>query len=202
METYIETIRPVAIGEIGLDYYYEEPPRDIQREAFIYQLKLAAKYDLPVIIHSREAAMETFDIMKEYGPDKKGKFSPDLGKMARLGEEGVFMLLSDSTEAERPGHTTSETVISDQLAKTFHATEGRIIVALYASNFIRIQQVFTQAQDAYRKVAVVGKALEKVLELGIELGYLDVGEDTFIPVNDIHKYQDDEIVILRVIRVQ
>lgn len=150
---------------------------------------------LGVVFHTSEGAIVHTGEFK-FDQSAQGKFSPDLGKMARLGEEGVFMLLSDSTEAERPGYTTSETVIAEQLAKTFHATQGRIIVALYASNFIRIQQVFSKARDAHRKVAVVGKALEKVLELGVELGYLDIGEDTFIPVSDIHKYQEDEIVII------
>ncbi len=150
---------------------------------------------LGVVFHTSEGAIVHTGEFK-FDQSAQGKFSPDLGKMARLGEEGVFMLLSDSTEAERPGYTTSETVIAEQLAKTFHATQGRIIVALYASNFIRIQQVFSKARDAHRKVAVVGKALEKVLELGVELGYLDIGEDTFIPVSDIHKYGEDEIVII------
>lgn len=72
LEALIETRHPIAIGEIGLDYYYEEPSKEIQREAFIYQLNLAKQYDLPVIIHSRDAAEETFEILKEYAPPKKG----------------------------------------------------------------------------------------------------------------------------------
>ena len=72
LEGMIETLKPVAIGEIGLDYYYEEPSREIQREAFLYQLKLAERFDLPVIIHSREASEETFEILKEHGPSKRG----------------------------------------------------------------------------------------------------------------------------------
>ena len=150
---------------------------------------------LGVVFHTSEGAIVHTGEFK-FDQSAQGKFRPDLAKMAKLGEEGVFILLSDSTEAERPGHTTSEAVIGEQLAKTFHSTEGRIIVALYASNFIRLQQVFTQAELAYRKVAVVGKALEKVVELGRELGYLELAEDTFIPVSDIHKYQDDEIIII------
>jgi ribonuclease J len=150
---------------------------------------------LGVVFHTSEGAIVHTGEFK-FDQSAQGKFRPDLAKMAQLGEEGVFILLSDSTEAERPGHTTSESVIAEQLAKTFHSTEGRIIVALYASNFIRLQQVFTHAEQSYRKVAVVGKALEKVVELGKELGYLEIGEDTFIPVSDIHKYQDDEIIII------
>jgi len=72
LEELIKTRHPIAIGEIGLDYYYDEPSKEIQREAFIYQLNLAKRYDLPVIIHSRDAQEETFEILKEYGPPKKG----------------------------------------------------------------------------------------------------------------------------------
>ena len=71
-EKLIEEVNPVAIGEIGLDYHYEEPSREIQREAFIYQMNLAVKYELPVIIHSREASEECFEIIKEINPIKKG----------------------------------------------------------------------------------------------------------------------------------
>ncbi len=150
---------------------------------------------LGVVFHTSEGAIVHTGEFK-FDQSAKGKFKPDLAKMAQLGEDGVFILLSESTEAERPGYTTSETVIEDRLAKTFHGAPGRIIVAVYASNFIRIQQVFTQAQESFRKVAVVGKPLEKVVDLGVTLGYLEVDENTLIPVSDIHKYQDDEIIII------
>lgn len=72
LEKFIEDNNPVAIGEIGLDYHYDEPPRELQRDIFIYQLELAKKYDLPVIIHSRDASEETMDIIKAHMPPKKG----------------------------------------------------------------------------------------------------------------------------------
>lgn len=150
---------------------------------------------LGVVFHTSEGAIVHTGEFK-FDQSAQGKFRPDLAKMAQLGEEGVFILLSESTEAERPGHTTSETVIAERLAKTFHASQGRILVAVYASNFIRIQQVFTQAQASHRKVAIVGKSLEKVVNIGMSLGYLKIAEDALIPVGDIHKYQDDEIVVI------
>ena len=150
---------------------------------------------LGVVFHTSEGAIVHTGEFK-FDQSAQGKFRPDLAKMAQLGEEGVFILLSESTEAERPGYTTSENVIAERLAKTFHSAQGRIIVALYAANFIRIQQVLTQAHESYRKVAVVGKPLEKVVELGISLGYLEVADDTIIPVSDIHKYEDDEIIVI------
>ena len=116
--------------------------------------------------------------------------------MAALGEEGVFILMSDSSEAERPGYTTSESVIEKSLSKTFHGAEGRILVALYASNFIRIQQVFDKAFETGKKVAVVGKSLESYFEVGMKLGYLTIEDDIVIPVKEIEKYDDSEVVII------
>ena len=150
---------------------------------------------LGIVFHTSEGAIVHTGEFK-FDQSATGKFKPDLAKMAMLGEEGVFMLLSESIEAERPGYTTSEAVVAEELQKTFHSAPGRIIVALYASNFIRIQQVFRQAASSYRKVAVVGKSLEKIVDIGVNLGYLEVDEDIIVPVNEIHKYQDDEIIVM------
>ncbi|MER2111421.1 MAG: ribonuclease J [Solibacillus isronensis] len=150
---------------------------------------------LGIVFHTSEGAIVHTGEFK-FDQSATGKFKPDLAKMAMLGEEGVFMLLSESMEAERPGYTTSEAVIAEELQKTFHSAPGRIIVALYASNFIRIQQVFRQAAASYRKVAVVGKSLEKMVDIGVNLGYLEIDESTLVQVNEIHKYHDDEIIIM------
>ena len=72
LEELIVTERPISIGEIGLDYHYDEPPRDYQKEIFIYQLELAKKFNLPIIVHSRDAAEDTYEIIKAHNPDKKG----------------------------------------------------------------------------------------------------------------------------------
>ncbi|KOS62713.1 ribonuclease J [Lysinibacillus agricola] len=150
---------------------------------------------LGVVFHTSEGAIVHTGEFK-FDQSATGKFKPDLAKMAQLGEEGVFILLSESSEAERPGYTTSEIVIEEQLSKTFHSASGRILVAVYASNFIRIQQVFTQAQKSFRKVVIVGKPLEKAVDLGVQLGHLTVEEDTIIPISEMQKYQDDEIIII------
>ncbi|MFY3793341.1 ribonuclease J [Ureibacillus sp. MALMAid1270] len=150
---------------------------------------------LAIVFHTSEGAIVYTGEFK-FDQSAKGKYKPDIAKMAQLGEEGVFLLLSESTEAERPGYTTSETVIEDKLAKLFYSAPARILVAVYASNFIRIQQVFTHAQQANRKVALIGKSLEKVINIGVNLGYLTIDEETLIPVQDIHKYNDDELIII------
>lgn len=150
---------------------------------------------LGIVFHTSEGAIVHTGEFK-FDQSAKGKYRPDIAKMAQIGEEGVFILLSESTEAERPGHTTSERVIDEHLSQTFFEAPGRIIVAVYASNFIRIQQVFKNAAESNRRVALVGKSLEKVVHLGVSLGYLDLDEESIIPVQDIHKYDDHEIIVL------
>lgn len=150
---------------------------------------------LGIVFHTSEGAIVHTGEFK-FDQSAKGKYRPDIGKMANLGEQGVFILMSDSSEAERPGYTTSESVIETHLSKTFHEAEGRILVALYASNFIRIQQVFDKAFESGKKVAVVGKSLESYFEVGVNLGYLTIEDDVVIPVEDIEKYDDDNVVII------
>ncbi|WOV86068.1 ribonuclease J [Sporosarcina oncorhynchi] len=148
-----------------------------------------------IVFHTSEGAIVHTGEFK-FDQSAKGKYRPDIAKMAALGEEGVFILMSDSNEAERPGYTTSEIVIEEQLSKTFHAAEGRLLVALYASNFIRIQQVFDRALETGKKVAVVGKSLESYFEVGMRLGYLQIDEEMVISVKDIGKYRDEQVVII------
>jgi len=150
---------------------------------------------LGIVFHTSEGAIVHTGEFK-FDQSAKGKYRPDLSRMANLGEDGVFILMSDSNEAERPGYTTSESVIEEQLSSTFHAAEGRLLVALYASNFIRIQQVFDKAAETGKKVAVVGKSLESYFEVGMRLGYLQVDEEMVIPIKEIGKYEDKDIVII------
>ncbi|WP_203332666.1 ribonuclease J [Planococcus beigongshangi] len=148
-----------------------------------------------IVFHTSEGAIVHTGEFK-FDQSAKGSYRPDIAKMAKLGEDGVLMLLSDSTEAERPGYTTSERVVVDHLHSEFRKAEGRILVSLYSSNFIRIQQVFDIARATGKKVAVVGKSLESSYEVGVRLGYLDPGEETVISLKELNEYRDEEIVII------
>ena len=150
---------------------------------------------LGIVFHTSEGAIVHTGEFK-FDQSAKGKYRPDIAKIAGLGEDGVFILLSDSTEAERPGYTTSEAVIENQLSETFHAAKGRILVALYASNFIRIQQVIDKAIETGKKVAIAGKSLENIFEIGLDLGYFTVEEETIISIKEISKYNDENIVVI------
>ncbi len=123
-------------------------------------------------------------------------YKPEIGKMASIGDQGVLCLLSDSTEAEKPGYTTSEMMVEREMSNAFYYTHGRIIAACFASDINRIQHIFNAAKENGRKVAVVGKSLERIYHIALDLGYLEVDEELIIPVNEIKNYQDREIVVL------
>ncbi len=123
-------------------------------------------------------------------------YKPEIGKMASIGEKGVLCLLSDSTEAERPGHTPSESTVIAELSNVFYNAEGRIIAACFASDLNRIQHLFNSAYANGRKVAVVGNSLKRVYDIALQLGYLQVEEDLIISVNDLKDYDNSQVVIL------
>ncbi|RHW36384.1 ribonuclease J [Neobacillus notoginsengisoli] len=123
-------------------------------------------------------------------------YRPEIGKMAAIGEQGVLCLLSDSTEAEKPGYTVSEAIVAREMCDTFYSAPGRIIAACFASDINRVQHVFDAARETGRKVAVVGKSLERIYHIAVELGYLEIGEDLIVPAGEIGRLPDKEIVVL------
>ncbi len=121
----------------------------------------------------------------------------DLPRFAEYGKKGVLALLSDSTNAERPGYTMSESSVGDSFELLFRkASKKRIIVATFASNIHRVQQIIDVAQARKRKVAVVGRSLENLVKVGSELGYLNVPENILISIDEIKNYADDKLVII------
>lgn len=121
----------------------------------------------------------------------------DLARFSSLGNEGVLALLSDSTNAERPGFTESEKKVGDSFEILFRrAGKNRIIVATFASNIHRIQQIINVARSIGRKVAVVGRSLENVVNVSAELGYLKIPEGVLINADLINNYSSDKLVII------
>lgn len=120
----------------------------------------------------------------------------DYHKFAELGKEGVLVLLSDSTNAERPGFTFSERVVGETFDETFRNAKERIIIASFASNIHRIQQAITTAARYKRKVAVVGRSMVNVVNIARELGYLDIPPETLIDLEDIQHLPKNRVVIL------
>ncbi|MDR0879303.1 MAG: ribonuclease J [Clostridioides sp.] len=140
--------------------------------------------------------------------DFKVDFTPmdgdvmDLHRISELGEEGVLLMLADSTNVEKPGFTMSEKTVGVGLDDIFTKSNGnRIIVATFASNIHRLQQIINTAEKFGRKVAMSGRSMLNVYAVAKELStdefkYIDVNEDTMIELNDISKYDDSELVII------
>lgn len=121
----------------------------------------------------------------------------DIGRFAELGKKGVLALLSDSTNAERPGFTASERIVGDSFSNLFaKAGSHRIIVATFSSNIHRIQQIIDEAVKLGRKVAVSGRSMINVVTVSSELGYLKIPDGVLIDVGDIKKYREDQIVVI------
>ncbi|PLT31601.1 ribonuclease J [Peribacillus deserti] len=123
-------------------------------------------------------------------------YQPEIGKMAAIGEKGVAVLLSVSSGAEKPGYTASEAIAAKGMMDVFYNAKKRIIVACFASHINRIQHVFNAASENGKKVAVVGKSLQRVYDIALSNGYLDVPEDIIIPISEIGSYPDNEVVVL------
>lgn len=126
----------------------------------------------------------------------QGHYAPDMKRMAEIGEEGVFALISDSTEAEKPGYNTPENVIESHIYDAFAKVKGRLIVSCYASNFIRIQQVLNVASKLNRKVSFLGKSLESSFNTVRKMGYFDIPKDLLLPINEVENYPKNEVVII------
>lgn len=120
----------------------------------------------------------------------------DMDAFRRLGDEGVDLLLSDSTNVENSGRTPSESLVGDALRDIFENAKGRIVLACFASNLHRIQQVCDAAAAAGRKVAIVGRSMVHNVEAGRRLRHLDVGPDLIIPVEDLDTFPPHETVVI------
>ena len=121
---------------------------------------------------------------------------PNLQKMAKLGEEGVLCLLSDSTNAEIPNFTKSERWVGKSIKRIFEKVEGRIIFATFASNISRIQQAADAAVNKGRKIAVFGRSMEAAIVNGRERGYLNIPEDAIVDAREINSLPANKVMIL------
>ena len=134
--------------------------------------------------------------------DFKVDFTPiddkimDLGRIAELGNKGILALMSDSTNSERKGYTMSERTIGDVFDRLFQNNKKRIVVATFASNVHRVQQIVNSAEKYGRKIAVCGRSMINMIETAREIGYIDAPENMFIDIDMIKNYTDDQLVII------
>lgn len=120
----------------------------------------------------------------------------DFARLAEVGGRGVLALLSDSTNADSPGHTPSEEIINETFARVFALAEGRVIVATFASNISRIQQAIDTAARFSRRVAIVGRSMQDNVRMAVDLGYLRVSGNILIRPDELDDYASNELVIV------
>lgn len=120
----------------------------------------------------------------------------DLARIAELGKKGVLLLMADSTNVERPGYTMSERTVGETLDTVFKDARSRIIVATFASNIHRIQQIVNSAMKFNRKVALNGRSMINVVKTAMKLGYLNIPQDVLIDIDKIQKLPRNQIVMI------
>ncbi len=148
---------------------------------------LAIKTPVGTVIHMGDFKIDTTPIVGDM---------IDLARLGELGKEGVLALMSDSTNVERPGYAMSERSVGEKFEQIFKGCNKRIIVATFASNVHRVQQIIDAAAKNGRKVAVSGRSMENIVEISILLGYMKVPEGVLINIDNIKKYRPNQVVII------
>jgi len=120
----------------------------------------------------------------------------DFGTLARIGNQGVLVMMGDSTRVESPGYTPSERVINDSFDKIFANAPGRVIIATFASLLSRVQQVIDTASRYERVVALVGRSMVNNVQMAIDIGYLNIPQGMLIRAEDINKFPPERVVII------
>ena len=120
----------------------------------------------------------------------------DFARLAEIGNKGVMLLMSDSTNAERKGYTKSERTIGEVLDELFAHCRKRIVVATFASNVHRVQQIINSSVKYNRKVAICGRSMVKMIETAVELGYMEIPKNTMIDIDLINSYADENLTII------
>jgi ribonuclease J len=140
-----------------------------------------------IVVHTGDFKFDHTPVNEQYA---------DLQRMAGIGSRGVLALLSDSTNAERAGFTPSESNIGKEFEEIFRSSKQRVVVATFASNVHRIQQVINAAMETRRKMTVIGRSMVNVVTIASELGYLNIPEGMLIEPEEVNKLPADRVVIL------
>lgn len=148
---------------------------------------LAIKTPIGTIVH-------TGDFKLDYTPID-GRLT-DFRRFSDLGNKGVLVMLADSTNAEREGHTPSESTVGQSFDRAFHNAKGRIIVATFASNVHRIQQVIDTAVNYKRKVAVLGRSMVNVVNISLAMGYIHAPDGVLVDIDEIDRCADERVAII------
>lgn len=176
----VEKRKPIKIGEFEIEWINIT-------HSIIDASALAIRTEAGVIIHTGDFKIDHTPI---------DNLPTDLHRLAHYGEEGVMLLLSDSTNSHRSGTTPSEASVGPTFESLFKQAKGRVIMSTFSSNIHRVYQAITYGLKFNRKIAVIGRSMEKNLEIARELGYIDLPQNIFIEAHEVAKYPDEEILIV------
>ena len=138
--------------------------------------------------------LHTGDFKIDYTPID-GKVM-DLNRIAQLGQEGILLLMADSTNVERAGHSLSEKIIGETLNRIISNANGRVIVATFASNIHRMQQIADASMMYNRKIVFSGRSMENISNVAMDLGYLHIPKESIVGIEDLNSYPSDKITII------
>ncbi|MCX2829076.1 ribonuclease J [Bacillus pseudomycoides] len=139
------------------------------------------------VVHTGDFKFDLTPINNQY---------PDIHKMAKIGCNGVLALLSESTNAERPGFTPSEQSVGERIEEAFNKAHRKVIISTFASNVNRVQQIVDAALKTNRKLALLGRSMVNVVSVALEQGYLDIPEGMLIEANEINRMDPQKVAIL------
>lgn len=150
---------------------------------------LGIVFDTPegAVVHTGDFKFDLTPVNEQYA---------DLHRMAEIGSKGVLALLSESTNAERPGFTPSERIVGMHIEEEFRKAQQKIFISTFASNVHRLQQVIDAAHLTNRKLALLGRSMLNVVSIASELGYLNVPEGMLIEPTDVNKYDSSRVALL------
>ncbi|MFO7885990.1 MAG: ribonuclease J [Desulfobacteraceae bacterium] len=183
---HTSVLKPVAAGEV-----VHISPFDIEfirvSHSIIGGVGLAITTPVGLIVHTGDFRINHCQMESN---------TTDISRFAKCGEQGVLALLSDSTNVEREGFSVSDQVVYDSLGKIISTSEGRVIIALFASNIFRIQQIINIALKNRRKLVFTGRSIEQNIAVAKNLKYLDYPKEMVIGVEEVKFYPDNEVVII------
>ncbi|MGB3750097.1 MAG: ribonuclease J [Arcobacteraceae bacterium] len=176
----VQKRKPIKIGDFEVEWMH-------MTHSIIDCSSLAITSEAGTIIH-------TGDFKIDHTP--YDAYPADLHRLAYYGEKGILALLSDSTNSHTPGFTKSEKTVGPTFDRIFAKAKGRILMSTFSSNLHRVAQAIERGIETGRKICVIGRSMEKNLDIALTLGYIKFGKEHFIDAHSVNKYLDKEVLIV------
>ena len=176
----VEKRKPIKIGEFEVEWMHVT-------HSIIDSSAIAVTTEAGTMIHTGDFKIDHTPI---------DGYPTDLHRLAYYGEKGVLLLTSDSTNSHSPGFTRTEKTVGPTFDRIFASAKGRVIMSTFSSNIHRVSQAIDRGIASGRKVCVIGRSMEKNLDLAMGLGYVKFPKDSFIDAHEVNKYKDEEVLIV------